>query len=858
MHTKHNIRPGLGIPYTMRVPSVRYMPKTTLVLSALVVLHIRRVPAALCLLAPRLLPGELFFPGIRKAVAALLLLGILLLPVRAWTADTPIEPRFLSVTDGLSSAIVQALLQDSYGMLWIGTGNGLQRYDGHRFVTYRNASGNPASLPHNLVWGVMEDAAGTIWVSTERGISRYNRRTGDFVNYNIAEQYGITSLEGGRIFAITMDSQNRLWANGLEAGLLRYEPETDAWDRVDYQPDDTTGTITTGDFLLGFTEDNDGRFWAGSTSYGLMVKQPGGSAFRPAEISEEDRIDFTQPLNHITYLYADTTGIIWITTRNGVYKYDPGSLSLKTIAEYDYARNFIFNHWNTIREDHEGNIWIANNMRGILKFDGISDAYREIPVSGISRVADGRLEMIATRFIIDKSGIFWFGTMSQGLMKYDPMRMPFTVHTHDSSVEGSISQSNIFGILESRVHPGTIFVGSRGAAGLDIFDQSTRTFRHIPIEPVEDMHGGSARTILELEDGSLLVGTWGDGLVRLDPQYNEAARYTSDPDSPGSISGDFVRIINQDANGDVWVGTTTGLNLFDPATGQFRRVHSLNSRTYPAELHDMLAELLATDAKIAAIEEVEEYQNLTHTFEIEESGSYLIVVVGEGLDDMMFDYGWLEDASGNPVWTARHHDSFHAGGSPKNRFFVDEVVLEAGEYHLRYQSDGSHSHDNWNEPPPTLIDLWGIAILRVDDAGTASTINTLAGQTREEYANDRLIGGTSIRSITMTGNTVWIGNDVRRPGPDRPGNPPGCTTWRHDPDSDNTLVGDDDPGDPVRRRMVSSGSPRWKGSAGSTPNPDSLPTTRPNTGCPPTSPPPQCPVTTGICGSPRRAAFRGW
>jgi signal transduction histidine kinase/ligand-binding sensor domain-containing protein len=729
---------------------------------------------------------------VTRAIAALCLLGILLLPTRAWTADTEtvIEPRFLSVVAGVSSATVHTLHQDRYGILWIGTGNGLQRYDGHRFVTYRNATGNPASLPHNIVWGVTEDAAGTIWISTDRGISRYNRRTGDFVNYNIGELLGIAGLEGGRIFDVVMDSRDQLWAIGFVAGLLRYDKEADTWGRVDYQLDDTTAAITTGEFLLGFTEDRHGRFWIGSSTYGLMAKQPGGSAFRPVEINEEGRIDFTDSQNHITYLHADAADIIWITTRNGVYKFDPESRSLNTIVEYDYARNFIINHWNCILEDHEGNIWVSNNMRGILKFDGISDEYREIPVTGINRLADGRLEMVTTNFIIDKSGIFWFGTLAQGLMKYDPMRMPFMVHTHDSTVEGSISQSEIFGILESRMHPGTIYVGARGGAGLDVFDQATRTFRHVPIEPVEDMHGGAARTILEMDDGSLLVGTWGDGLVRLDPQLREVARYTIDPGSPGSISGNHVRIIKQGANGKVWVGTTNGLNIYDPATGQFRRVHSLNSRTYPPELYSKVAELLESDARIAVIEEVEDYQNLTETIDIEESGSYFVVVAGEGLDDVMFDYGWLEDASGNPVWSAEHHNSFHAGGAPKNRFFVDEVVLEAGTYNLRYQSDGSHSHDGWNEPPPTFTRLWGMALLKVDDAGAASTINSLAEQAREEYANDRLISGTSIRSIATTGSSVWIGNDVE--GLDRIDlETRRVASWRHDPHSDNTLVGDE-------------------------------------------------------------------
>lgn len=236
-----------------------------------------------------------------RIMTVLYLSGILLLPAQSSATDAAPEvtivPQYLSVTTGLSSATVQSIHQDSYGLLWIGTGNGLQRYDGHRFVTYRNVSGNPASLAHNLVWGVMEDAAGTIWVSTERGISRYNRRTRDFVNYDIAEQFGLSGIEAGRIFGIIMDSRDRLWAVGLMAGLLRYNPETDVWGQVDYQSADTVSANTIGEILLGFTEDGEGRFWAGSINHGLIAKQPGGTVFHPVEINEEGRVDFTDPLD---------------------------------------------------------------------------------------------------------------------------------------------------------------------------------------------------------------------------------------------------------------------------------------------------------------------------------------------------------------------------------------------------------------------------------------------------------------------------------------------------------------------------------------------------------------------------------
>ncbi|TVQ04425.1 MAG: GHKL domain-containing protein [Balneolaceae bacterium] len=671
-----------------------------------------------------------------------------------------IQPQYFSITEGVSSPVVQTVLQDSYGMLWIGTGNGLQKYNGHRFESFRTVSGNPGSLLHNNVWGLIEDVEKNLWVANEQGISKYNRKKNEFINYNIAEQFNISGLEGGRIFNFYIDSQDKLWGLGFQAGLLFYDPQSDQWNRADYLLDDVAGTINTGDFLLGFAEDSNRRLWAGSIGNGLLVKNRTDSYFSPAEIDEGNRIDFTTPINHITSLYADSANIIWITTRNGIYKYNPESTVLKTITEYDYSQAITLNYWNRILQDNEGNIWISNNFRGILKFDGISDHFEEITVSGISRGIDNRMELVTTDFTIDKSGIFWFGTTSLGLLKYNPVENPFTVYTHDSATEGSISYNGIFGILESSISPGTIYVGTRGGGGLNIFDQQKKTFRQVVIQGVQDMYGGSARTILEEADGSLWVGSWGDGLIKLDPDYREVNRYTHDPDSPNSISNNSVRVIKKDGNGVYWIGTNNGLNLFDPDTGQFKQIQSLLTRSFTKELHELLSQKLLSNSKVAGIEEVEDYQNLTHTFEVEETGRYLIMAVGEGTGDLMFDYGWLEDASNNPVWSAEEiNDSYYAGGAFKNRIFIDDITLDAGTYNLRYISDGSHSYENWNQEPPAFTGLWGITVLKLDDSEPDASILSILNQTRDEYSNYRLITGNNIRSIHVSDNSVWIATD---------------------------------------------------------------------------------------------------
>jgi ligand-binding sensor domain-containing protein len=169
------------------------------------------------------------------------------------------------------------------------------------------------------------------------------------------------------------------------------------------------------------------------------------------------------------------------------------------------------NNWNSINKDKEGNIWIANNFRGILKFDGISDEFEEINIAGRGRNRDGSSDILLTRAMVDNTGIFWFGSTTQGIMKYDASNEPFLHYSYNETDKSGLSSSAIFSLLDSQVYPGKIYVGTRGG-GLNIFDQANRTFDQIKFNVINDQFGGSVRGITEDDDGSLWLGTWGDGL----------------------------------------------------------------------------------------------------------------------------------------------------------------------------------------------------------------------------------------------------------------------------------------------------------------------------------------------------------
>ena len=678
------------------------------------------------------------------------------------TRAQEIEVEYISISDGLASPIVNDVIQDSYGLLWVATTNGVQKFDGYKFETFKNVSGKASSLQSNEVWGMMEDRNHDIWVSTALGVSKYDRKKNEFINYPFSGQFNL-AVGGGLTFNTIMDSRGRIWATTLSLDLVYYDHEGNKWKFAEYDIPGTEQPVHNGT-ALGLTEDSKGGLWFGSGVYGLMHRPKDENAFKPVPLDPLNGISFKSQEHSITAIHADNDDVIWITTRNGVFKYNPANAALTVIKVYDEAQLDTWNNWNRILPDPQGNIWIANNYRGILKFEGISDRYEEISIAGKLKMRGRGWNITLTYFMIDRSGIFWFGSREQGLVKYDPVNKPFSFYAHDNSNPLSLSPNGVFGILASKIKPGVVYVGTRGG-GLNILDPNRRTFEKVTFRVEDDMFGGSVRSAAERADGTLWLGTWGDGIIQLDQNYKELRRYKYMPESVNSISDNRVRVIKEDQAGRFWVGTNNGLNIFNPKSGNFQRIASKITRSYPKSLIKEIELLTGSGQKIGIIDQVEDYQNHIVPVEIKTGGTFFVMSVGEGTMDGMLDYGWIENAAKDTVWRfSSFGDSYYAGGAAKNRISISPVSLEPGTYSLRYISDDSHSYDKWNEAAPEHTALYGIVLVKPRDVAQIQTIQNLLSQGQEEM----LISGNNIADIEIGEKYVWVsanGNGLNRIDP---------------------------------------------------------------------------------------------
>ena len=676
-------------------------------------------------------------------------------------SSQPLHVEKLTISEGLSNSRVHGVMQDSYGLLWIATNDGLNLYDGYTFKIFKNVPGNPNSIQSNIIWEFTEDLDRNIWIATETGVSKYLRDKNIFVNYDLSEQFPGTSGSNARALSVMIDSSNTVWAGTVGLGAIKFDKTNDKWQLTELAMDDSSKNKQGQSALISITMDHHGKIWAGTFNEGLICYDREKQEFRQAEIKNQNESpDFSLNDNNITKLYFDPTDILWITTRTGIYKYNPRTKLVETLKKYTTNVTSFWNYFNDIVQDSKGNIWIANNQRGILKFDGISNDSKLITIEGQNFNREGISDIIITWFCVDRTGIMWFGTVTDGLLKYDPQLAPFRHYYYSEKNKNSISSNQVFGICESKVHKGKIYVGTRGG-GLNLFDPEKDTFEKIEFKVINDQFGGSVRAILEEYDGTLWLGTWGDGLLKMDKNYNVLQRFVNDSARVNSLPDNSVRNITKGPNGKLWVGANEGLAVLDENTNQIRRINERGNAVYPQGLYDLINKKTSSKNSLQEINKVGNDANLTSEFKVIKPRYYLVFSTGESVppDSVMYDYGWIEDLQGKEIWTSVHAlETYFLGGNLKNRIKIDLIELKPGQYKLRYKSDDSHGYGSWNSDQPTYTDFWGIGLCELDDQNDINTVQTYLNETRQQ----KYIQGRNIRSVHFSKNNIlWIGSDTK-------------------------------------------------------------------------------------------------
>jgi ligand-binding sensor domain-containing protein/signal transduction histidine kinase len=467
----------------------------------------------------------------------------------------------LSIEQGLSQSSVWTIFQDSRGFLWFGTEDGLNRYDGYAFKTYKPDPDMPSSLSDRLITSIVEDKDGYLWVATRLGgINRYDPHTENFVHY-LHDDTRPSSLGDNHVNVLYLDKNDNLWVGTIN-GLDLFDRKTNTFRHYVYNPSQQEGI--SGKNITALYQDSRGRFWVG-TGNGLNLFDPSSNTSTPYQNDPNNTSTISD--NYVTSIIEDDRSTLWIGTSSGLDKFQPDEGTFERFFHSEIDPQTIGgNYISQLYVDSTGNLWIATNT-GLDRLSKIGNRfthYKNDPTYSKSLSNNYVLSIYE-----DRGGVLWFGTWGGGVNKYDRQRDNFAYYRNDPNNKNSLSANLIMSIFQDS--EGYVWIGTAGG-GLNRFTHSTNQvirYQHDPSR-TNSISSNEVFSIAEDQDGLLWFGTE-DGLDRFDRQAFTFTHYKWSKDHPNSLSSNRVYKVYVDRENNVWVGTTSGLDLFDRETETFTR-----------------------------------------------------------------------------------------------------------------------------------------------------------------------------------------------------------------------------------------------------------------------------------------------
>jgi ligand-binding sensor domain-containing protein len=280
-------------------------------------------------------------------------------------AGQSIKFEHLSVEQGLSNGLIQSILQDHQGFLWIATKEGLNKYDGYNFATYMHDPNDSTSLSSNNLTSLYEDPAGNLWISTIKGgLNRYVREKDNFISYkpDPGNPESIITDVLQQTVGFSYDRKAVLWI-GTQYGLSKLDLSTQKFKHFPHTDRNFPYT-----YIESMVVDSNGLVWIGCTEGGLYKFDPGSELFTNYQHDPEN--PYSLSANGVASIWLGSSGILWIGTANGLNKFDPeGEQFIRYQHDPVNPRSLSHKVVVSIYEDMAENLWVGTASGGLNIFD---------------------------------------------------------------------------------------------------------------------------------------------------------------------------------------------------------------------------------------------------------------------------------------------------------------------------------------------------------------------------------------------------------------------------------------------------------------------------------------------------------
>lgn len=341
----------------------------------------------------------------------------------------------LAVKDGLPSNMVIAIVQDQQGFIWVGTANGLARFDGYQFKKFYADSSKVGTLYNDFIQTLHIDVQGALWVGTLGGISHYDAKTERFTNYK-HDANDPASLSSNRVFNILSNDDGTLWV-ATALGLDLFNPSSGHARHFVHDPDQSENTIPSS-IAASLLRTRKGELWLG-TYGGFARYDQDADVFHPVLVPQV-------PHEPVVELHEDEKGHLWLATYKGVFEYDPSSGKFTDHSDLFEEPKRTLSLFST----QNGRIWAGSVQNGLYEIEEgkLLRRYRYDKTNPHTLPENA----IVTLFV-DDSNVLWVGSYTGGLSRLalNNRGLGLQNNSHDSI--GCMAQSAVTAILYEKAQP---------------------------------------------------------------------------------------------------------------------------------------------------------------------------------------------------------------------------------------------------------------------------------------------------------------------------------------------------------------------------------------------------------------------
>ena len=459
----------------------------------------------------------------------------------------------LSIRNGLSQNTVNAILQDRKGFMWLGTKDGLNRYDGLSFRKFKHDAANPRSIGNSFITSLYEDFNGNIWVGTDAGVYIYYPEKEAF------EEFDCQSLEKTRIersvSMIAGDKQGRVWIAVEAQGMFCY----DARQKLlrNYPLSEISSNIKC------FTFDSGGTLWLGFYGDGLYYSKDNLATVHPYGSPEDGKREFEGGV--ITKIVQGNYNCLYIgSVKEGVSELNLTSGQVRNLLAIDESGESIFCRDLLPYSDNE--LWIGTES-GIYIYNLRTAQFIHLRASLYDSysLSDNAIYALYK----DREEGLWIGSYFGGV-DYYPRQYTYFAKYYPKNIANSLHGKRVREFC--RADDGTLWIGTEDG-GLNHFNPKTKEFHFFePSAGFTNIHG------LCMDGSHLWVGTFSKGIRVIDTRTGMVLRTYTEGHTPHSLNDNSIFSICRTSAGEIYLGTLFGLLRYNRTQDNFDRIPELNGK----------------------------------------------------------------------------------------------------------------------------------------------------------------------------------------------------------------------------------------------------------------------------------------